>query len=74
MERAALDREKEVGLFALYKLSATLAVHNMAPFKGTVFTRTVATATINFIPSSMWLLIKGESYLRAVTVVSIMLL
>ena len=35
MEKATLDREKEVGLFTLYKLSKSLAVHNTAPFKGT---------------------------------------
>ena len=35
VEKAALDREKEVGLFTLYMLSKSLAVHNTAPFKGT---------------------------------------
>ena len=35
MEKATLDREKEIGLFVLYKLSKSLAVHNIAPFKGT---------------------------------------
>ena len=34
MEKATLDREKEVALFILYKLSKSLAVHNTAPFKG----------------------------------------
>ena len=34
VEKATLDREKEVGLFTLYKLSKSLAVHNIAPFKG----------------------------------------
>ena len=36
VEKATLDREKEVGLFTLYKLSKSLAVHNTAPFKGTL--------------------------------------
>ena len=35
VEKATLDREKEVGLFILYKLTKSLVVHNTAPFKGT---------------------------------------
>ena len=34
----------------------------------TVFTRIVATATINFTCSSVWLLIEGGSYSRAATI------
>ena len=34
VEKVTLDREKEVGLFTLYKLTKSLAVHNTAPFKG----------------------------------------